>query len=93
MRANKSIKMSESTIYKIVVDRHNPQASLDYIREVFYRDLTADFEEGIDDNGEIPRGLISQLARKYNYSSGGISKHLQRAGKLVPQKNKGVKQP
>ena len=76
--------------YKVIVDPLNPYEAVNHILAVFHADLMRDFNDGVNDDGSVPRGLITQLANRYHITSGGVSKFLQRAGILSIKSNQRV---
>ena len=84
---------TKSSIYKVVVDRSNPQSAIDQILDERNAAIKQDFANGVNDDGSVPRGLISDIARRYNMTSGGVSKLLQRAGLLRQCPNQSVINP
>lgn len=56
------------------------QAAINEIQQRMREDVKKDFLAGINDDGTIPRGLLSSLAKKYGYTQAGITKLLRGQG-------------
>lgn len=66
--------------YRIKVDATKPQTAINEIQQRLREDVKKDFLSQINEDGSIPRGLLSSLAKKYGYTQTGITKLLRSQG-------------
>lgn len=67
-------------VYRIKVDANNTQAAINEIQQRIREDVKKDFLSRINEDGSVPRGLLSSLAREYGYTQAGITKLLRSLG-------------
>ncbi len=62
------------------------QAAISEIQQRMKEDIKKDFLSGLNEDGTIPRGLLSSLAKKYGYTQTGITKVLRGQGIILERK-------
>lgn len=71
--------------YRVLVDSNNPQAAIALINERTQQSIYDEFLAGVNEDGEVPRGLMAGIAKKYGYTQAGISRILNAKG--ITRKN------